>query len=331
MKKNIIISLISGISIIFMFNSTYGQDVQMSQYDASPVILNPALTGMKQNLKYRIVQQYRNQWDAVARKSFVSTALAYDMNLQQKWGVGGYLVNDNSSRIFNSFSFVLSGAHDITMGNQDKHHIYVGLQGGFIYKTLRLNQYTFDKQYSNGSFDTDLPSGETFEKSKRYMPEVNFGFAYANTDDAKKIHPYGGLSVMHCTYPKSNFLSEGEESHLPLRYNINAGSLIEINDKITLDPKILIMKQNTAWQFNPGILTHYILEASDLHLMGGIFYRVNDAIITQVGLYYKNFIYRISYDFNVSKLKTFSQYKGGVEFSIIFYKTGGSGSRMKFD
>jgi len=331
MKKNIIISAVSGFALLFSLQTTMGQDVQMSQYDASPVLLNPALTGMKENLKYRVIQQYRNQWDAVARKSFVSTALAYDMNLQQKWGAGAYILNDNSSRIFNSFSFVLSGAHDITVGNQDKHHLSVGLQAGFIYKTLKLNQYTFDKQYNQGTFDTDLPSGETFERSKRFMPEVNFGFSYFNTDDSKKYHPYGGLAVLHCTYPKSNFLSEGEESHLPLRYIINAGSLVEMNDKIILDPKLLVMKQNTVWQFNPGILAHYILESNDLHVMGGIFYRVKDAVITQVGLYYKNFIYRISYDFNVSPLKTYSQYKGGVEFSIIFYKTSGSGSRMKFN
>lgn len=331
MKKNIIILAISGLVILLSIETTLGQDVQMSQFDASPVILNPALTGMKQNLKYRVIQQYRNQWDAVARKSYVSTALAYDMNLQQKWGAGAYLINDNSSRIFNSFSFVLSGAHDITIGNQDKHHISVGLQGGFIYKTLRLNQYTYDKQYTSGTFDTDLPSGETFDRSKRIMPEVNFGFAYVNTDDSKKYHPYGGLSVMHCTYPQSNFLSEGEKSHLPLRYNINVGSLFEINDKLILDPKILIMKQNTVWQLNPGFLAHYILEANDLHVMGGVFYRINDAVITQVGLYYKNFIYRISYDFNISKLKTYSLYKGGVEFSIVFYKVSGTGSKMKFN
>jgi type IX secretion system PorP/SprF family membrane protein len=330
MKTNKFLSAICGFSMFISLQTAMGQDMQLSQYDASPILLNPALTGMKQNLKYRIVQQYRNQWDAVTRKSFLSSALAYDMNMQQKWGAGAYLVNDNSSRIYNSFSFVLSGAHDITIGNQDKQHLSIGLQAGFIYKTLRLSQYSYDKQYFQGGFDNDLPSGENFERGKRLMPEVNFGFAYTNTDDSKKYHPYGGIAVMHCTNPKNNFLEEADVSHLPLRYVINGGSLVELNDKITLDPKLLIMKQNTAWQFNPGVLVHYTLESSDLHLMGGLFYRVNDAVITQVGLFYKNFIYRISYDFNVSKLKTYSQYKGGIEFSITFFRTGGSGSKFQY-
>ncbi len=331
MRKNIILSAICGLSMLCSLQIAMGQDMQLSQFDASPTLLNPALTGMKQSLKYRIVQNYRNQWDALTKKSFLSSALAYDMNMQQKWGVGGYLINDNGSRIFNSFSFVLSGAHDITIGSQDKHHLSVGLQAGFIYKTLRLSQYTFDRQYSQGTFDTDLPNGESFEKSKRFLPEINFGFAYTHTDDSKKYHPYGGMAVLHCTNPKNNFIASEDESRLPLHYIFNVGSLFEINNQMTLDPKILIMKQNTVWQFNPGVLFHYNMEANDMHLMAGLFYRVNDAIIPQIGLYFKNFIYRISYDINVSKLKTYSNYKGGFEFSITLFRIGAGGSKLQFN
>ena len=85
MRKNKILSVICGFSMFFSLQTAMGQDMQLSQYDASPILLNPALTGMKQNLKYRIVQQYRNQWDAVTQKSFLSSALSYDMNLKQKW------------------------------------------------------------------------------------------------------------------------------------------------------------------------------------------------------------------------------------------------------
>jgi type IX secretion system PorP/SprF family membrane protein len=322
------------ITIIFFIVATMktfvGQDLQLSQYDAAPIILNPALTGIKENLKYRFVQQYRNQWDAIARKSFISTILAYDMNINQKWGAGAYILNDNSSRVYNSFSLVLSGAHDITIGNQDKHRLLVGLQSGFILKSLRLNQYTFDKQYYQGTFDPDLPNGESFEKSKRFLPEINFGFGYLNTDDASKFNPYSGISVWHCTNPKNNFLSEGEVSRLPLKYILYGGSIIKINEEFIIDTKIITLKQANIWQFTPTILIHYLQEQSDMHLIGGISFRIKDAIITQVGLQYRNFIYRISYDFNVSSLKTYSQYKGGVEFSITFFKNNNNSTRMKF-
>jgi type IX secretion system PorP/SprF family membrane protein len=182
---------------LFIVTTLSGQDIHLSQYDASPIIQNPANTGVDKNMKYRIVNQYRNQWDAVAYKSFISTALAYDMPLKEKWGVGGYVLNDNSSRVFNSFNFTLSGSHDIAMGNQDKHHLLIGLQAGIIHKKMRTGNYSFDSQYSDGSFDTDLPSNEVFEKEVRLMPEVNMGFAYMNTDKSLRYNPYGGLSLSH--------------------------------------------------------------------------------------------------------------------------------------
>lgn len=39
---------------------TYGQDPHFSQYDATPLIVNPANAGLKHDL--RAVVNYRNQW-----------------------------------------------------------------------------------------------------------------------------------------------------------------------------------------------------------------------------------------------------------------------------
>lgn len=321
-------SIICQAVLIAVSFGVYAQDIHLSQYDASPVMLNPALTGMKKNIKYRITNQYRNQWDALTRKSYTSSALAYDMPFKEKWGVGGYILNDNSSRTFNSFTFVLSGAHDITPANQDKYHLCVGIQAGIIYKSIRRTSFTFDQQYSDGSFDTDLPSGENFETAKRILPEVNFGFGYFNTNDAKKYQPYAGIAISHCTYPKENFLTEGEKTNLPLKYVIYGGSKYIINDKIIIDPNLLLMKQRNAWEINMGLKGYYSLEGTDYNLIGGLNYRWKDAVIGQIGMFYKNFIYSISYDMNVSKLKTYSKYKGGFEFYVTFFKKIGGPTRI---
>jgi type IX secretion system PorP/SprF family membrane protein len=306
----------------------YAQDIHLSQYDASPIMLNPALTGMKKDIKYRLVNQYRNQWDALTGKSYMSSALAFDKPLKEKWGAGAYILNDNSSRTVNSFSFVLSGAHDITPANQDKHHLCVGLQAGIIYKSLRRTNFTFDQQYTQGTFDNDLPSGESFESAKRLMPEINFGFGYYNTDESSDYNPYGGIAISHCTNPKENFLTEGEASHLPLKYALYGGSKIIINEKIALDPNLLLMKQRNSWEVNLGTRGYYSMEGSEFNLFGGLNYRWKDAVIGQIGLFYKNFIYSVSYDLNVSKLHTYSNYKGGLEFYVTFFKKIGGTSRL---
>lgn len=314
--------------LIVMSITVYAQDIHISQYEASPIMLNPALTGMKKDMKYRFVNQYRNQWDALTRKSFTSSALSYDMPFKQKWGAGAYILNDNSSRNFNSFSFVLSGAHDITPSNQDKHHLCVGLQAGIILKSIRRNSFTFDQQYTQGTFDQSLSSGENFEAIKRLMPEINFGFGYYNTDESSRYNPYAGIAISHCTNPKENFITDGEINHLPLKYVLYGGSKIMLNEKFSLDPNLLLMKQRNAWELNIGTKAYYIIEGTDFLLIGGLNYRLKDALIGQFGVFYKNFIYRISYDMNISKLKTYSYYKGGLEFSVTFYKKIGSNNKF---
>jgi type IX secretion system PorP/SprF family membrane protein len=325
--KKSILTIFCQAVLIVLAQEVIAQDIHVSQYEASPILLNPALTGMQKDMKYRFVHQYRNQWDAITRKSYMSSALAYDMPYEQKWGAGAYILNDNSSRTYNSFSFALSGSHDITIPNQDKHHLCVGLQVGIILKTLKQSRYTFDEQYSQGGFDSQLPSGENFEKDKRFLPEINFGFAYYNTDESKKYRPYGGIAISHITNPKSNFLAEGETSRLPLKYLLYGGSKLVINDKFQLDPNLMVMKQKNAWELNIGTKAYYFMEGADFVMIGGLNYRLKDAVIGQFGIFYKNFIYRISYDMNVSKLRIYSNYKGGLEFSVTFFKRIGGGKK----
>lgn len=328
MKKTVSIKTIicQAVLIVTTFGA-YAQDVHLSQYDASPIMLNPALTGMKKDMQYRFVNQYRNQWDALTKKSFISSALSYDMPLKEKWGAGAYILNDNSSHTFNSFSFVLSGAHDITPANQDKQHLYVGLQAGIIFKSIRRSNFTFDQQYTQGTFDNDLSSGENLETAKRLMPEVNFGFGYYNTNESSKFNPYVGIAISHCTYPKENFITESEASHLPLKDVLYGGSKINISDKITLDPNLMLMKQRNAWEINLGTSAYYKLESSDFNLFGGLNYRWKDAVVGHIGLFYKNFIYSVSYDMNVSALHLYSNYKGGFEFYVTFFKKIGGSNR----
>ncbi len=327
MKKYNIIATIILVTVIFGSLKVNAQDIHFSQYDASPIVLNPSLTGMYKDANYKATNQYRSQWDAVTRKSYLSSIITYDMPFKEKWGMGAYLINDNSARVYNSFSFVLSGAHDIAIDEQNRHRLSVGLQLGIIYKSTRIDDYLFDDQYSEGTFHSDISTGEVFEKNARIMPEINLGFSYQNAEENKTANPYGGLAVFHITNPKENLTPVGN-SRLPLRFVFHGGSKIIISDKVTLDPKLLLMRQRNAMEINIGTYSYFQLQDKDVQLIAGANYRWNDAVIITGGLFYKNFIYRISYDFNVSSLSEFSSYKGGLEFSLVFYKTINRSTRL---
>src|SRR5206468_2671076 len=93
------------------------QDFHLTQYDAFPLYLNPALTGNYPNEEgadYKIAQVFRSQWHSVVSKPFTTYGLSID-HVIKRFGVGGYLLNNRVGAInFNTFNFQLSGSYSIT-------------------------------------------------------------------------------------------------------------------------------------------------------------------------------------------------------------------------
>ncbi len=326
-KIKLIQKLIIVISLVVLSAVTKAQDIHFSQFDASPIVLNPSLTGMYNNMAFKATNQYRNQWDAITRKSYLSSIVSYDMPYQDNWGVGAYIINDNSARVYNSFNFMLSGAHNIMINNNDKQILSFGLQAGIIYKNMKTDNYLFDDQYSAGAFHSDITTNEVFDNSSRVLPDINVGVSYQDLSLNKSFKPYGGIAIFHILNPKDN-LTFADDSRLPLRFVLHGGAKVRINNKINLDPKLLIMRQRNAMEVNIGTYSYFQLESRYVQLISGINYRLKDAVIITGGIFYKNFIYRVNYDFNVSPLRDFTGYKGGLEFSLVFYKTIGRASGL---
>ncbi len=309
-----------GIILIFtVFERVNAQDPHFSQYDASPIVLNPSLTGVRETEGINVYSQLRTQWGSMAR-GLTTTAFSIDLPYDEQWGMGAYLLNDNQAELFNVFNMVLSGAYKITAPNQKKMRMSVGLQVGFIYKSTKKNELLFDQQYtnSNGTFDPDLPNGETFIRYHKLMPEINFGYNYTGTDNTKTLNPYAGISVFHVTHPKESFISSSNYSRLPFRFVLNGGTKIYISDNFLLDPNLLVMRQGVDAEYNFGIRATYRNAFSDYAIKGGVNYRLKDAVIPFLGLLYKNILYQMSYDINISTLKAYSRHRGGMEFSISF-------------
>jgi len=77
------------------------QDIHFSQFYASPLTLNPTLSGFSQG-DYRVSGIYRNQW-ATVTSPFVTFAASYDMRVMKKklkndvFGVGVVAIHDRSA------------------------------------------------------------------------------------------------------------------------------------------------------------------------------------------------------------------------------------------
>ncbi|MEO8591569.1 MAG: type IX secretion system membrane protein PorP/SprF, partial [Flavobacteriales bacterium] len=108
---------------------------------------------------------------------------------------------------------------------------------------------------------------------------------------------------------------------LPIRYSVNGGARVEFNEGMYLIPMGLYMRQGKDQMINAGMLVEVGIMGTPYSAVVGCSYRVNDAIIAQVGLKHSNAAFRFSYDVNVSPLKTYTRKNGAFEFSILYFGT----------
>lgn len=317
MMKKYYLFLISG--LILLSTTVSSQDFHLSQYDAAPLYLNPALAGQFDG-KYRIHGHYRTQWGSVSSKSFKTAAISFDMPINEKFAFGAQILNRRAGAgDYNDLGILLTGAYSFTVDNNEMHKFSVGLQAGVIQKSVDFDKLYFESQYTTtggGSFDQNLPTGENFGGSNFWIPDVNAGFVYYYGKDQIRVNPFIGASVFHLTQPKETFYAT--DNKLPLRYKAHAGAKVNISEKIQLMPKVLFMRQRNAQELNYGLMAHYHLGSTGVIVLLGPTLRSSDAFILEGGAKFGNYEAKVSYDFNTSSLSDFSDGKGGFEISLTY-------------
>ena len=307
-----------GVGLLFLPSVIVAQDFQLSQYDAPPLFLNPAMTGMFDG-RYRVHAHYRTQWAAVASKPFTTAGISFDMPIK-KFGVGFQVLNFRAGAgRYNVTSALLSFGYDLVFDKTNNHHLALGIQAGMLQKSINVSSLTFGDQYSGlngGSFNSGV-STENFSNTSLVVEDINAGFLYYYAKESSRLNPFIGFSVAHLTQPKESFFS-GSTNTLPSRYYLHGGTKINMNEKVQLLPKFLYMKQKNAESTTATLLLHYFLKNADTYLIFGPTYRSNDAAIVEFGLKKGNYLARVSYDVNTSGLKVVSASRGGFEISLTY-------------
>ena len=307
--------------------NAFAQDIHFSQYYASPLTLNPALTGMVNGV-FRASFNYRNQWFNIPTLNTIAPYQTYqasfDMPLLRNklgndWlGVGGMFYTDKAGDgALTTFSGLVSIAYHKSVDRYGKSQLSFGMQAGVVSKQVNINNLVFENQLDNYGFNTSLPNGETNYNGKAIIyPDVNLGVIWSSAPK-DNFHYHFGFAMDHLSRPKESFLNDGGKNKLPFRYNINGGCEVFLNRESTLslDPTFLFMLQSNAEQYNFGLALNYWVN-DDVAVFGGPWYRVNDAFILAAGVEFFNTRVGVSYDINNSDLKTATQAQGALELSV---------------
>jgi len=295
------------------------QDAHLSQYYASPLYLNPGMTGMMDE-DFRFSGNYRSQWRSVT-VPYITSALSYDMKSRGKYGFGGMFLNSSAGDgNFNVTTALLSAAYNFKVDSNQNHKVSIGLQGGIINKNIDWYQLFFGNQYNRnngGGFDPNIEPSIELLTSNVTVPDVNFGFMYYYGNLKSTFNPFLGGSVYHITRPNESFFQD--DIKIPRKYRMHGGAKINVSPTWQLLPLVSFMRQENFNDIAFNLISHYYLRESDAYLILGPTYRSTkhvDAIIFHTGIRKGKFIYRLSYDINASILSTLSQGRGGIEFSL---------------
>lgn len=315
------------------------QDLHFSQFFNSPLTTNPANTGFIPDADYRLGALYRNQYSSILSSPYKTISVFGDAQLlrnqiENGWlGLGGLILSDvagsgglRSTKIYGSL------AYHQQLGNSSL--LSAGFNVGWANKRIDVSKLTFPDQFDGKFFDNNLPSSVVLNtNSVSYMDiQVGLNYAYFPTED---VYINGGYSIHHVNRPQETFFSATPDSStIPMRHIGFINALLKVNDRVIINPNIYYTNQAKSSEFVLGLNANYDLAGQgDKQLIAGIYYRSGDAVIPMVGFEIKNIRFTFSYDATVSALRTFNNFQGANEFSIIkkgFYGDNSSASRQVF-
>jgi type IX secretion system PorP/SprF family membrane protein len=325
MKK---ITTILSLLLLLNIETEAQQDIHFAQFYELPLLRNPALAGIY-NGKVRLTAAYRNQWQSVT-VPYKTMAIGIEAKKLK-----GLAEGDNMTF---GFQFTTDEAGDSKLSrtqllpvinyhkliNEEKATLLsLAFMGGIVAERFDPSQLKFDDQFVNGSYSASNTTSQTFTKTGFGYFDASVGLSLSSSINENSKF-YIGASLFHFNSPSLTFMKD-QSVKLNRKWGFNAGFIHKTNN----DGKIVAyadhFRQGTNRITQLGFLYTYNLdplqtsEESQLSLTAGVVLRLNDAFVPVVKINKSNWGLGLSYDTNVSSLRTASNFRGGFEmtFSII--------------
>ena len=323
MTKNHKISFLFSLLFLGAVQLSLGQDLHFSQFFNNPLLTNPANTGFIPDADYRLGASYRNQYSnimAVPYKtmSIYGDAQVFRDRIETGWmGLGGVILRDvagsgslTSTKIYGSVAYhQMLGASSL---------LTAGFNVGWANKRIDQSKLTFPDQFDGKFFDGTLPTSvQLLNNSVSYF-DMQAGLNYAYFPTAN-VYINAGYSIHHVNRPKETFFDDDNSTRLDMRHIGFINGIFKLNNKVIVNPAAYYTRMANASELVAGISAAYNLSGDgDKQLIGGLFYRYNDALIPMVGLQINRMRFTFTYDVTSSSLKTYNHSFGADEFNLLY-------------
>src|SRR5450432_1936117 len=323
LRLNTILAVIT--FFVCICSSVKAQDIHFSQFFEAPLLRNRSLAGIFCG-DIRVQMVYRDQWNSItnAYKSgsfnveykmpvgkgddFLTTGLQV---LYDKAGTAGL----TTTNILPALNY-----HKSLSGNKTTY-LSFGFMGGLVEKSIDRSKITTNSQYDGTAYNPALADGETFSNPKYDYFDGSVGASFNSAFGPEDANTYFiGLAYHHFNRPRNSFYRNANSALSP-KIVASGGMKFNIDENTYFTLQADYSNQGSANEVIGGALYSVKVgeaESPQYIIHGGAFLRWKDSFVPVLKIDYNPFSVAISYDVNVSQLKTVSQGRGGVELSISY-------------
>jgi len=301
------------------------QDINFSQFYELPLLRNPALAGIYRG-DIRATGAFRSQWGSVStpyKTGALGTEVKFGVgeNSNDYMSLGLQITNDlaGDSKMGKTQALPLLAYHKSVDAEKDSY-LSLGVLAGAVQQRFDPSGLKFDDQFVNGAYSPTNPTRQTFTNTNVTYWDAAIGLSYSSILGAD-VQYYVGVGLFHFTQPKVAF-NRAHDIRLNKKLVLNGGLAIPTSeyDKVIIYGDYFM--QGGSYQAQGGILYKHDFLQEDvdetLSISLGSFYRWNDAVIPTLKLDYYKLGIGLSYDVNVSKLRTASNIRGGFELTLAY-------------
>ena len=327
MRKGLYKPLLS-FFILLTLGKAYSQDIHFSQFFETPLLRNPALAGIFSG-DVRLQAVYRNQWNSVTTPYITGS---FNVEYKKPVGrgddfitLGGEILYDKAGTVALQSTHILPAVnYHKSLSAEKNMYLSLGFMGGWVQRSIDRSKITTNSQYDGTGFNPGLSDGETFPRNSYSYLDGSVGMSFnTQVGDNTDNNIYLGIGYHHFNKAtKVSFYGNPNYEMIPkwvgslgVRMNINEYSFFTLLGDYS--------KQGTFTETMAGALYSWRLddiENPKYILHAGALLRWKDALIPVAKLEFKPLAVSVSYDANISQLKTASNGRGGFELGITYQK-----------
>lgn len=303
-----------------------GQDIHFSQFFETPLLRNPSLAGIFEG-DVRVQAVYRNQWNSITTPYQTSSFNGeYKLSVgrgQDFLTVGGQILYDKAGTVALTSTHVspVLNYHKSLSGERNMY-LSLGFMGGIVQRKVDPSKMTTNNQFNGTGYDPSLSTGENIAKPGYVYIDGSAGMSFNSQVGASPENNFY-VAVAYHHFNRASKLSFYGDQNIEMipKWVGSVGIRMGVTDNSYVTFYGDYSKQGPSAETIGGMLYSYKLddpEAPKYIFHAGGLLRWKDAIIPVVKLECKPMSFALSYDANLSQLKTASHGRGGFELSISY-------------